>query len=96
MLKLKCFHHGSVSFIGSKFMQDTPMQLEQMLVQTTPYCLHVQFFCVQSVLQPHLTVFHNFGGATCLVILIDIILHLVNCQPHFKGSSTWSFLHACT
>ena len=32
-------------------MQYTPLQSEQMLVQTMPYCLHVQFFRAQSILQ---------------------------------------------
>ena len=54
-------------------MQETPLQPEQMLVQTTPYCLHVQFFRAQSILKPYLTIFNNFVGATCLIILISII-----------------------
>ena len=36
-----------LTFIGSQFMQDNPLQLEQKLVQTY---LRVQFFRAQSVI----------------------------------------------
>ena len=39
-----------LTFIGSQFMQDNPLQPEQKLVQTY---LRVQFFRAQSVLQPY-------------------------------------------
>ena len=52
-------------------MQVNPLQHEQMLVKTTPYCLHVQFFRMQSILQPYLTIFNSSGGAICLVISIS-------------------------
>ena len=67
-----------MSFLGSEFMQHTPLQPEQMLVQTTPYYLHVEFFRAQSVLQPYLTIFSSSNGATCLVILIAIIPRFVS------------------
>ena len=76
-------------------MQDIPMQPEKMLVETTPYCLHVQLFRVQSVWQTHLTVFSSSGGDTCLVISIGIIPRLVSCQPQFEESSTFSPLYSC-
>ena len=91
MFKL-CFFYGSVSFLGS---QDTPLQPEQMLVQTMPYCLHVQFYRAQSLLLQYVTIFNSSGGATCLVISIGIIPCFVSCQPHFKGSSSKSPLHSC-
>ena len=46
-------------------MQNTPLQPKQMLVQTTPYCLHVQFSQAQAALQPYLTIFNSFDGAAC-------------------------------
>ena len=45
-----------------------------MLVQTTLFCLHFQFFRVQSVLQSHLTIFNCSGGAACFIILIGSML----------------------
>ena len=84
MFKL-CFYCELVSFLGSQFMQDTPLQPKQIVVKTTPYCLHVPFFPAQSILHPYLTIFTSSGGATCLVILIGIIPCFVRCQP----------LHSC-
>ena len=69
-------------------MQDTPLQPKQMLVQTTAYCLHVQFYRAPSVLQPYSTIFNSSGGAACLVILIAIIPCFVSCQPNLKRSSS--------
>lgn len=43
MFKL-CFYHGSVLFVSLQFIRDTPWQPQQMLVQTTSYCLHAAFF----------------------------------------------------
>ena len=48
-----CFYDESVSFLGSQIIQDTPLQPKQMLVKITPYCLHVKFFRVRSILQPY-------------------------------------------
>ena len=95
MLKIKFFCLESVSFNGSQIMQDIPMQPEKMFVETTPYCLHVQLFRMQSVWQTHLTVFSSSGGDTCLVISIGIIPRLVSCQPQFEESSTFSPLYSC-
>ena len=77
-----------MSFLYLQFKQDTPLQSEQILVQTTPYYLHVQFYRTHTVLQPYLTIFNSSGGATCLVVSIGIIPCFVTCRPHFKGSST--------
>ena len=66
-------------------MQDTPLQPKQIIVKTTPYCLHVPFFHAQSILQPYLTIFNSSGGATCLFILIGIIPCFVSCQPILRG-----------
>ena len=102
MFKL-CFYCELVSFLGSQFMQDTPLQPKQIVVKTTPYCLHVPFFPAQSILHPYLTIFNSSGGATCLVILIGIIPCFVRCQPLLKWvhklqflrsvESVWTFSH---
>ena len=69
---------------------NTPLQPKQMLVQATPYHLHVQFFRMQSVLHPYLAIFNSSGGITCLVILIAIISRSVSWQLHYKRSSALS------
>ena len=55
----------------------------------------MQFFRVQSVLKPCVTIFNSSGGTACLVISIGITPRFVSCQPHLKESSTYSPFHSC-
>ena len=66
-------YQSSKQLICSKFENGVSLQLENILLHIAPFCLQVQYFCVEPFRQPHFTVFMRSGGAISLDMSIDTI-----------------------
>ena len=101
ILNCSCNFTLHVSFMRLKFLNkkyvlmfDALPCLAMFLLTQHHNCLQVQFFCAESVRQPHSTIFKRSNGALSLIISMDIIHPFVIFYPQSKTSKLLSTFHS--